>query len=107
MEIHELQLKKEAEERAKRTCTDFLLLSPGFPSSLPLTPQEESLTYQGILDKLQADILKARDESFNIEVKAQEAEFARDEAKVSHKRLLCNKSTLFTTCTLIAVTSQE
>ncbi|XP_075893905.1 outer dynein arm-docking complex subunit 3-like [Nelusetta ayraudi] len=43
--------------------------------------QEESLTYQGHLDKLQADILKARDESFNIQLKAQEAEFARDQAK--------------------------
>lgn len=82
-------------------------LSSGFLSSLPPTPQEESLTYQGHLDKLQADILKARDESFNIQLKAQEAEFARDQAKVSHGRRLCNKSTLCTTCTLLAVTSKE
>lgn len=69
-------------------------LSSGFLSSLPPTPQEESLTYQGLLDKLQADILKARDESFNIQLKVQEAEFARDQAKVSYGRRLCNKSTL-------------
>lgn len=80
-------------------------LSSGFLSSLPPTPQEESLTYQGLLDKLQADILKARDESFNIQLKVQEAEFARDQAKVSHGRRLLNKSTLCTTCTL--VTSKE
>lgn len=73
-----------------------LIFSPSLYSGLlcslpPSSPQEERLTYQGQLEKLQADILKARDDLFNIQLKAQDAEFARNQTKVSHGQRLCDK----------------
>lgn len=51
--------------------------------SIPLTPlQEESLTFQGQLDSLEAEILKHRAELHNMQIMNNDAQLSKEAAKV-------------------------
>lgn len=56
------------------------VLSPLFPSLASL--QEESLTYEGLLDSLEAEILKARQERQNMQATYDAAQLSKETAKV-------------------------
>ncbi|CAG03311.1 unnamed protein product [Tetraodon nigroviridis] len=62
--------------------THFSPWSLLFPS-LTSGPQEESLTFQGILDSLEAEILKCREELNKMQILNQEARSSKKAAKVT------------------------
>lgn len=66
-------------------CRSSLSLSPHFLSSLfpsLASLQEESLTYEGLLDSLEAEILKARQERQNMQATYDAAQLSKETAKV-------------------------
>lgn len=74
---------------------------PFYPSLSPL--QEESLTFQGQLDSLEAEILKHREELHNMQVMNNDAQLSKEAAKVTCD-LLCYE---LTSCMFLAKASED
>lgn len=70
-------------------------------SLLPMLPlclsQEESLTFQGQLDSLEAEILKNREELHSLQVMNSEAQLSKESAKVTCS-LLSHEITTCSSC---------
>lgn len=75
-----------------------------YPTLFPPTPlQEESLTFQGQLDSLEAEILKHREELHNMQVMNNNAQLSKEAAKVTCQPPLLQTHT---TCMFIAEMSE-
>lgn len=65
----------------------FISYSLTFP---PSPPQEESLTYKGQLDCLEAEILKQREEMNRLQITNNDQQLSIEATKVTYK-LLCDE----------------
>ncbi|KAM4603281.1 coiled-coil domain-containing protein 151 [Polymixia lowei] len=75
-----LRILENSLEKAQLKCQEAEHIMRGY-LKLKNHLQEESLTYQGQLDRMEADILKQREELHNLQVMYNDAQLSKDAAK--------------------------